>query len=443
MDEIVAKLSEGFNLFIIKEQLFGNQDSILIAISGGIDSVVMAHLFAQSSYQFGIVHCHFGLREEANEEAVFVENLAKKFQVPFYFKKFDTLAYAERQKISIQMAARELRYNFFEEIRQQHQYNYIATAHHLNDSLETTLYNLSKGTGIAGLRGILPKRDKIVRPLLFSSRRQIENFAHQNGILWMEDVSNASDKYARNAIRHHVIPALETLNSNLLHTFSETMMRLQSVEKVYQERIELLKEKFLQKKGQVTYLQLDESIDTPLLYEILRKYGFSFRQCQQIADCKETGSDFYAAYWAVWDRNQLVIVPSDFQKKTEEVYTLNVNENIENQFFKIKSELINNENIIFEKNNNQVVYLDAEKLEFPLKIRVWEQGDTFQPLGMKGKQKVSDFLINQKISKNLKNRIFVVISGEKIAYIAGLRSSEAFKITSQTQKVLKLTFVPQ
>jgi tRNA(Ile)-lysidine synthase len=402
----------------------------------------MAHLFAQNGYSFGIAHCHFGLRKEADQEAIFVENLAKKDNVPFHFRKFDTEAYSIEHKNSIQMAARELRYHFFEEIRHQYQYAYIATAHHLNDSLETTLYNLAKGTGIAGLRGILPKREKIIRPLLFATRKEIEYFAQKSKITWMEDATNASDKYARNAIRHHIVPNLEKLNTNLLHTFSETMMRLQSVEKAYQEKIELLKEKYLHKKGQVTYLQLNESIDVPLLYEILKEYGFSFRQCQQIADCKETGADFYATYWAVWDRNRLVVVPDNFRESIENIYDLNENEILETPFFKFISKVIDNESIIFEK-NNAIAYLDAEKLEFPLKIRVWQQGDTFQPLGMKGSQKISDFLINQKIPKNLKNRIFVVLSGEKIAYIAGLRSSEAFKITSQTQKVLKLEFIPQ
>ncbi|KOY87161.1 hypothetical protein AD998_14295 [bacterium 336/3] len=431
---------QDFIQFVKKEQLFEANDKILLAISGGIDSIVMAHVFAQSPYKFGIIHCHFGLREEADQEAIFVENLAKKFQIPFYFRKFDTELYAKEYKVSIQMAARELRYSFFEEVREQYAYHYIATAHHLNDSLETTLYNLAKGTGIAGLRGILSKKGSIIRPLLFATRRQIEDFAQKSDIVWMEDASNASDKYTRNFIRHQIVPALETLNSNLLDTFSETTVRLQSVEKVYQEKVQSIKEQYLQIKGQVVYLQLHESIDMPLLYEILKEYDFSFRQCQQIADCKETGADFYSEnYWAVWDRNRLVITPIIFQEIPKTEYYLNINENLETPFFYLKSKVIDNQNIIFERNNT-IAYLDVEKLEFPLKIRVWEQGDSFQPLGMKGKQKVSDFLINQKIPKNLKNRIFVVISGEKIVYIAGLRGSEAFKITSQTQKVLKVEF---
>jgi tRNA(Ile)-lysidine synthase len=434
-----AGFVQQFLLFIKQEKLLNSKERTLLAISGGIDSVVLAHLFSKSKLPFGIVHCHFGLRKEADREAIFVENLAKEFQVPFYFQQFDTNLYAQEHKLSIQMAARELRYQFFEEIRQQYSFDLIATAHHLNDSLETSLYNLAKGTGVAGLRGILPKRERIIRPLLFATRKQIADFAEKNNIVWMEDASNASDKYTRNAIRHHIVPFLEKINTNLLQVYSETIKRLRSVEKVYVEKIELLKEKFLQKKGQVAYLQLEEAIDVPLLYEILKDYGFSFRQCEQIADCKETGADFFADFWAVYDRNRLVIVPRHFIEPITETYLLNASESLETPYFSIKSEEIEKEGVVFEK-NNEMAYLDAEKLEYPLKVRVWQQGDSFQPLGMKGSQKISDFLVHQKVPKNLKNRIFVVLSGEKIAYVGGFRSSEAFKITSQTKKVFKLNF---
>jgi len=427
--------------FIQKEALFKPSQKILLAVSGGVDSIVMAHLFTQANFQFGIIHCHFGLREEADQEAIFVETLAKKLQIPFFFRKFDTLTYAEKKKVSIQMAARELRYNFFEETRAQEQYDYIATAHHLHDSLETLLYNLAKGTGIAGLRGILAKKGHIIRPLLFSNRLEITKYAQKNSIEWMEDASNASDKYSRNFIRHQIVPLLEKLNPDLIGTFSETLLRLQSVEKVYQKETERLKETYIQKIGDCVYLEIGkEEISTPLLHELLNEYGFSFRQCEQIAVSKQTGADFYAEkYWAVLDRGKLVISPLSYQNAIKEIFNLENNEEIQTPYFKAKTQIVEKEKIVFEKNNN-CIYLDYNKLEFPLKIRVWQQGDFFKPLGMQGKQKISDFLINQKVPKNLKNRIFVLISGEKITCIAGYRSSEEFKITNHTQKALKVEF---
>ncbi|MFN3317080.1 MAG: tRNA lysidine(34) synthetase TilS, partial [Raineya sp.] len=268
--------------FIAKNQLFKPQERILLAVSGGVDSVVMAHLFFQANFLFGIAHCHFSLRPEADQEANLVSELAKKFSVPFFFRQFDTLHFAKNEKISIQMAARHLRYDFFEEIRKQEKYDYIATAHHLNDSLETAIFNLAKGTGIAGLRGILPKNNTLIRPLLFATRKEIESFAQENKIVHLEDSSNHSDKYQRNFIRHQIIPRLsEQINPNIVENFSETAQKLIFTEKILKKYFQDLQNKIWREENNVFFLSFQEGKEATILHYFLEPLGFSFRQCLQ------------------------------------------------------------------------------------------------------------------------------------------------------------------
>ena len=227
-----------FTTYIKKEKLFSKTNTILLTVSGGIDSIVMCELFHQAGLKFGIAHCNFQLRgEESDTDELFVEELAEKYDVQFHSVSFNTAAYAKKNKLSIQLAARKLRYDWFEEIRSQFDYNYIATAHHQDDSIETFFINLIRGTGIAGLHGILPKQNSIIRPLLFTNKKEIELFAKKNKLKFREDSSNASDKYVRNKIRHQLIPLLKELNPNIHQTIADDIQRLSETEKVYKKEI--------------------------------------------------------------------------------------------------------------------------------------------------------------------------------------------------------------
>ncbi|GAB4129904.1 MAG: tRNA lysidine(34) synthetase TilS [Raineya sp.] len=391
---------------------------------------------------FGIAHCHFSLRPEADQEADLVRLLAEKFSVPFYFRQFDTLNFAKKEKISVQMAARKLRYDFFQEIKTQENYDCIATAHHLNDSLETAIFNLAKGTGIAGLRGILPKSHTLVRPMLFATRKEIEDFAAKNNIQYLEDSSNASDKYQRNFIRHQILPLLsEQINPNIVENFSETAQKLVFTEKVLRNYFQDLKSRIWQEQENVFYLLLKESREVAVLHHFLEPLGFSFRQCLQIQETQQVGTDFFSGeYWAVMDRERLVITPISFKENILEQYLIEWGQDsLSSHFFSLKISYLDADSVAFTS-SSEVLYLDAEKLQFPLMIRSWQQGDKFQPLGMKGKRKVSDFLVDEKVPKNLKNRIFVLLSGTEIAAILGKRSSEQFRVDAQSKSVIKIEY---
>ncbi len=433
-------LLKDFQAYIFRENLFEKSDKILVAVSGGVDSVVLLHLLVLLGYKVGVVHCHFALRAEADKEVEFVKGLAEKLEVPFYFQKFETALWAHKEGISIQMAARKLRYDFFEQIRQREHYEYIATAHHLNDSLETAIFNFSKGTGIAGLRGILPKNGFIVRPLLFASKAEILRYAQKQGLEWLEDSSNASCDYTRNFIRHKVLPLLEQINPNILQNFSETTQRLLSAEKIWQNKLQEIEQRYMQEQGEICQIRFSDEIDVAILHHFLEKWGFSFRQCQDIYESKQVGAEFFSrTHWLVRDRHAWIIVPISFHQNENTSFELRENEVLKTKYFELKSENFENSNLFINKKPNEA-YFDAEKLQFPLRVRVWHRGDRFQPLGMKGKKKISDFLIDCKVPKNLKRRIFVVESGEEIIYVAGLRSSEYAKVSSETQKICKLTF---
>jgi len=435
---------EKFLKYIEKNQLFSPNDRVLLAISGGIDSVVMSYLFFQAKFRFGIVHCHFSLRPEADEEADFVKALAEKLAVPFYFKKFETETFAKNEKISIQMAARKLRYDFFEQIRNENQFSYIATAHHLNDSLETAIFNLAKGTGIAGLRGILPKNGFLIRPMLFATRKEIEFFVKNNQISYLEDSSNISEKYKRNFIRHQIVPRLAgQINPHLVENFAETAQKLIFTEKIQEAYFQELEKKIWQKKGLAYYLDLSENRDAVVLHHFLEPFGFSFRQCLQMQENEQVGSDFFSEeYWVVRDRKQLVITPISFRQDiTEKYYIASQQETLQTDFFSLEIKISETLPVRFVS-PHEALYFDAEKLHFPLVVRAWQEGDKFQPLGMKGTRKISDFLTDEKVPKNLKKRIFVLESGKEIAGILGMRSSEKFKVNTNTQKVLILVLRP-
>lgn len=418
----------------------------LIATSGGIDSVVLCYLYHQAQYPFAIAHCNFQLRaRDSDEDEIFVKQLATFFGVPFYNITFETEKIAQQNKQSIQVAARELRYEWLQNIRQQHGFEYVVTAHHLNDSVETVLYNFTKGCGIRGLHGILPLQDSLIRPLLFATKLDIEAFAKKQNIAFREDVSNASDKYSRNKIRHHVVPVLEQINENFVQTASRTIKRLQETEALYDFAIDILKKQVLQIKG--TQIQIDLNLlkkqpaATTVLYELLKPYQFHADQVTQILNDshRQSGSQFFSkTHQAVIHQDHLFIEALQERQIQSSIKIKTPSQQIDlgQQILSLK--MLDQKPTSFSPNKN-IALFDASLLQFPLSLRHWKAGDYFQPIGMKGKhQKLQDYFSNQKLSRLDKEKVWILESAGKICWVVGFRMDERFKITAKTTQVLEI-----
>ncbi len=430
--------------FVNQNQLFKPQNSILIAVSGGIDSVVLCYLFSMANWKFGVAHCNFQLRgRAADEDEQFVQQLAKELSTPFYNIQFDTQKIAEAQKASIQLVARELRYDWLEQIRVEQAYDYIATAHHLNDSIETGIYNFAKGTGIRGLTGIPIKNNRIIRPLHFATKQEIQKFAKENNIEYRMDSSNADAKYNRNKIRHFVIPALQTINPNLEYTAKKTFQNLQATTEIFDWAIEQMKQQSSQIVGETKTINLKKISDFPypttVLYEIIKDYNFNADQAQQILESQATGKQFFSdTHEALINRHLLMIRPK--VENVASIYWINTDTN----YLSIgEAELLIKKTPVpsaFLADNNWAV-LDYDTLKFPLILRRWKAGDHFQPLGMRGKkQKIQDFFSNNKVSRFAKEKVWILESNGEICWIIGHRIDERFKITATTQQCLTLHY---
>ncbi len=429
-----------FTAYISQHQLFNNDDRILLAVSGGKDSVVMAQLFKLAGYQFGIAHCNFNLRDdEAQRDEVFVKLLADELDVPFHVAHFDTKDFAQTHKISIQMAARQLRYDWFEELRTTHDYAYVALAHHQNDSIETVLLNLVRGTGVSGLHGILPKRDCLIRPLLFLSRQQIDDVVNEHHIAYVEDSSNESSKYARNKIRLQVVPHLREINPNLEETFTQNINRFAQTEVLLNKVVAETRQRLFKEENGVFYILITdvEQLDPQqlLLFELLKPFHFVDHVVDEVLNSltKQSGTTFYSQTHSLTiDRQQLII--SEITEKHEELYILHETGEIAigNQY-KIHLHYVNNVNF---KGERHFAYVDADLLIFPLIIRYKHDGDVFKPIGMSGLKKISNFFIDEKIPRPEKEKIPLLINGNgEIVWVVGLRQDERYKVKVTTKKV--------
>lgn len=430
-----------FTDYISQHQLFNKADHVLLAVSGGKDSVLMAQLFKLAGFHFSIAHCNFNLRaDEAMRDQAFVKLLAEEMEVPFHVVQFDTKVFAKEHGVSTQMAARELRYNWFEEIRSQHGYQFIAIAQHQNDAIETVLLNLVRGTGISGLHGILPKRGNIIRPLLFLSRQQIDDLIEDNNLPFVEDSSNLSSKYARNNIRLNVVPHLREINPNLEETFAQNINRFAEAEILIQQVVAQTRTHIFKVDNGFTILNLKD-IETLnpkklLLFELLKPFNFTDKLVDEILLSldKQSGTSFYSvSHRATIDRDQLLISGLENLTKNE-LQLIHGEGNLKINNSQILSFVFSeNINLIADKN---CAYVDANSLIFPLILRFREDGDRFKPLGMKSFKKLSDFFVDEKVPLPQKNKVPLLVNGNgEVIWVVGMRQDERYKLTATTKKV--------
>lgn len=438
-------MKEKFYNFISNNNLFTKDDTVLVAVSGGIDSSVLIYLLYNYGYKCVIAHCNFLLRnEESDKDEIFVIEQAKKYKYEIVIEKFNTTTYAEDNGYSIQMAARELRYKFFEEVRLKYNCKVIATAHHADDNIETMFINLMRGTGLKGISGIPVKNNNIVRPLLFATRNEIFAFAVANNVAWRDDSSNKSLKYMRNKIRNNLIPILDEIKPECKKTIIRSIEHFRNSEILLTELLETQIKKIITKKGEVIYLDIKEltllNSGKAILYEIINPYGFNPKQINKVWDTinTESGKIFYSKNYCLnKDRNKIIISPVDNERNNLKYYIDDdqdwVSEPIEMSIKKHTFDL--NQVILKDK---KIAMLDADKIEFPLIIRHWNRGDYFIPFGMDGVKKLSDFYIDEKIPIIEKERIWIIESSNKIVWVVGKRIDDRFKITNNTKNIITL-----
>ncbi|MCF8301971.1 MAG: tRNA lysidine(34) synthetase TilS [Bacteroidales bacterium] len=440
---------ESFKNYANTNHLFEQSDKVLLAVSGGIDSMVMVDLFYQSGFSFAIAHCNYQLRgEESDGDEAFVKAKAAEYKVSCYVERFDTLHYASANKLSIQMAARDLRYKWFKELINEEGYAYYATAHHHDDELETFFINLTRGSGIAGLHGILPRQNRLIHPMLFAWREEIEAYAYGHKIAYRVDSSNLTTKYIRNQIRHRLMPLLKEINPHYREILASNIERIRQAEHLYRKEIRRKHHEWVQPasdgfKIAIAPLQ-KESGGKTYLYEFLAPCGFTWNMTDEIMQTLDAtpGKQFYSSSHRVLkDRDYLIISSIDESEAGE--YLLYENDTEMTEPFRLTKtvkDYNSNEDI---PKNRYIACLDHDKLQFPLKIRKWQDGDRFKPLGMQTYKKISDFFIDEKFSLAEKEKAWLLLSGDDIAWVIGYRIDDRFKLTPETRKICQLELLKQ
>ena len=414
---------------------------LLLAVSGGIDSMVLMRLCIEMKMDISVAHCNFSLRgDESDADEYFVKSQTDKLQIPIFIKKFDTKKIAEKEKSSIQVVARNLRYEWFNTLLINNDYDYILTAHHLDDSLETFLINFTRGSGLNGLTGIPQQNVSIVRPLLPFSRTEIEIFANENKVEWREDSSNASGKYLRNKLRHDVIPMLKELNPSLLHSFENTISNLQQAQSLVDDASRIVYRKVVTDTNFQKRINLTELIQLPnynaYLYQWLEPLGFSDWESINDLATAQSGKQIHSQnHTLLKDRNFLIVFPKQESEKT----TLFLIEKEQNEIkFPLKITFCNVDDISNQATNT--IFVDEDKLQFPLVIRKWQEGDWFYPHGLNGKKKLSKFFKDEKYSLLDKSEAWLLCSNNQIVWIIGDRQDDRFKVTETTTKILKIKY---
>ena len=441
---MARSLSENFLAFIREKSLVRKGGKVLLTVSGGLDSTTMAHLFAGSGIPFGIAHCNFSLRgKESDGDQLFVEKLAKKLNVEFHTVQFRTKEFAKKNKLSVQEAARNLRYEWFEKIRHDFHYDVIATAHHRDDSTETFFINLIRGTGTAGLKGIPVKNGKIIRPLLFSGRTEIESWAKKKKIKFREDSSNADDAYLRNSIRHHLLPYFKANETKFDEKIQDAMGYFEFIDGFIRKNLNEWKKNNVRRLNDhneaipLNKLRKQESPDR-FLSLLLHSYGITNLDSHRILAAQSAGKVFHSGkFRLLFDRDELILqTGKEYESDTLEIDLIPTEFRRGGKSYILQ--FLNAERLDHIPRETNIHAVDAGKLTFPLTVRKWQPGDSFHPFGMKGRKKVSDFLIDRKVNKFDKEMTLVLLSGQNIVCILGHRIDDRFKITSDTHSVLKI-----
>lgn len=428
---------------IEEKQLIKTGQKVLLAVSGGIDSMVLLHLFEQSGFEYGVVHCNFHLRdEESDEDEQFVRSQIEEHGTPAWFKDFDTKDYARLSGISIEMAARELRYDYFEQLRAEHGFELVATAHHQDDLIETFFINLSRKTGIKGLTGIKEKAGNIIRPLLFAGRAEIEKYAAKYYIEFREDSSNNELVFQRNFLRHKILPLLQEWNPAFQKNLLASIENLRDAEQVYKWALDKDKEQVLDEINGEMRINILKLRTTPfpklLLLEVLSPLNFNpvvIEEVFQSLDAESGKQFFSSSHRLVKDRDFLFV--AKLEEPEEHIYYVEEGDMELFEPFDIAIEKLDAEDFEIIR-DAKVACIDYDTIQFPLLIRKWQQGDYFQPLGMNGMKKVSDFFIDQKLPLHEKENTWLLCSGKKIVWIMGHRLDDRFKVSPETEKVLML-----
>ncbi|MAZ72091.1 MAG: tRNA lysidine(34) synthetase TilS [Flavobacteriaceae bacterium] len=422
---------------------FMENSQILIACSGGLDSVVLTQLLFKLKYNIAIAHCNFSLRgKESDEDALFTENVAEILDIPFHSETFNTKAYAKEHKLSTQMAARELRYVWFQEVAKNFNYAYILTAHHADDDLETFFINLSRGTGLRGLTGIPKQNEKVVRPLLNFSRDEILTYAKENNLYWREDSSNTKTDYLRNQLRLEVLPGFKKVTDKPLQNFRKTQEHLQASQALVEDYMALVYNLVISEIEEGYSINVAKISELPnteaVLYELLHPFGFSAWEDVVNLLQAQTGKEvFSASHRLLRNRNELILTEIVENSEKNEFFIKKNQQQINNP---IQLSLIPTEKI--GHIDTTTVYVDADKLNYPLQLRKWQEGDVFQPFGMKGKKKLSKFFKDEKLSLVAKQKVWLLCSDNQIVWVVGHRLDDRFKITQLTKSILKISYKP-
>ena len=438
-------MQKNFESNIVKNQLFSKQHSLLLAISGGIDSVVLAHLLKKGGFIFALAHCNFKLRgKDSNADETFCKNLAKELEVKFFSQHFDTAAYCKKNKVSIQMAARQLRYDWFNQLIKENKFDHLITAHHANDVVETIFINLCRGTGIKGLKGIPAKTGNIVRPLLNFTKAEIESFAKKENIKYRTDKSNLENKYERNFLRLDVIPKLKELHPDLEQIFLKNVANFKEEAEIVNNFLVAKTDQLLSKKGSqilIDKLQLKKETQLKtILNHLLQPFDFNAAQLNDIInnliEGGESGKLFFTSSFTLTIDREFIFIKAQTSPASKTIQI--------NSFSDLKrSDFIKPEEIkSFKTLKNNELVIEKEKLIFPLTIRTKKTGDKFRPFGMKGFKLISDFFKDQKLNAFDKENCLLLQNGNgDIIWVMGHRSDDRYKVTDSEKKLLKLILV--
>lgn len=436
---------ENFKKYKEENLLFSDDETILLAISGGIDSMVLCDLFLKSSYKFAIAHCNFQLRgEESFRDENFVTNYCNKNNITLHKIRFDTYKHMDIEGISLQMAARDLRYRWFEDLLQENNYKYLATGHHGDDSIETFLINIIRGTGIAGLHGIQHKINNIIHPLLFTNREEISAYAKKNNIEFVEDSTNSSTKYTRNKIRHELIPLIKEISPNFQRTILKEIERFKETEQVFRTVIDQAKQEIFAFENDRINISIEKikSLNPQriYLYEFLNEYNFNESTINSILESiyeKSSGKQFFSeTHRIVKDREHLILTQNNIINNNE----YHISDNLTSIKFPLSLEMEFLKDLSFIKipKTKDIAMLDADKLEFPLILRKWKKGDYFYPYGLKGEKKISEFYKNLKYSIVDKENQWLLCSNDDIVWVIGQRIDDRYKITNKTKTIYRI-----